>query len=133
MKFLGRELKFRKNPQKERRQAERLKASEILYVDFCHRIETVIGTAEGVDISETGISFAFENKFSRGAPLDLMLRYPGSEGAQRVVRLHGMVVRSEKKKGFHRYRTACVFPPLEPDTQKEVRAFMNWLKEVNAG
>ena len=129
MKIMGLKIKFPRILPFERRKAERVRIHETLYLNYEASKDRVNGTAEGKDISTSGVRFASFSKFPPGTPLDLTLRFSPEYFQNKPLQVRAIVVRCYRLVRQRRYRIACKFENLDSSTKEEIQAYIVWLKE----
>lgn len=131
MKIFGLEIRIPKLSRMDRRHGERCRTYETLYVDYSKPFEPGNGTAEGVDISMSGVRFACPVKIPKGTLLRLFLRCSTQNSNNKLIPLVARVIRCYRKPQQKRYRIACAFDKLDPSSHQDILAYLSWLKETN--
>ena len=132
MNILGLRIGHKNRVFVERRKTERVQTNQALFVDYRSPIHLTGGSGEGKNLSAGGVRFACYSPYPIGTPLELKLRFRQGELAEKVVPARAFVVRCYRKPIQRRYRIACAFSRLEPQSLKEIGTFISWVKAQNA-
>ena len=131
MNFFGLEIGFPRFSRRERRNEERARIFEALYLDYESDNPPVQGTTEGRDISLGGVRFASDKKIPKGTRVELTLRFAAGSTTTESLNVSAQVVRCERPFGHKHFQVGCRFDVLDENPRTAIVTFVLWLKEHN--
>lgn len=131
MGFFSSEFRKDLSAADDRRQKERLSASDLFEIEFkTAGLIKLSGMGYGKDVSESGLKFATPTPLKKGENINARIVFTCDFPGQKKLALPMQVVRVYKPKGAQRYRVGVRFLDLEKHglEAEAIRQLVWWLR-----